>query len=243
MIPHIVHYCWFGRTKKPKNIQRYIDKWHQMLPDYQIIEWNEDNFPVDYCSYTKEAYEMKKYAFVSDVARLYALVQYGGVYLDTDVEILKRFDQYIDEATVVLSKESNSLLMTAFMATEKHNKIFEDLLEAYKTRRFKNTDGTLNCVANTVYLTEYMEKMGLSFDVTPQYLDENVVVYDWKVFGAFNADESQFKITDSTILVHYCRASWGTPMFRLQLTLKKNLAFLLGGGYNKIRRLLKKLKN
>ena len=111
MIPKIIHYCWFGGLDKPEKVQKYIDGWKNILPGYQIIEWNEKNFSIDYCRYTEEAYQRRKYAFVSDVARLYALKTYGGVYLDTDVEILKDFTSELD-ASEIFSFESDTLLMT-----------------------------------------------------------------------------------------------------------------------------------
>ena len=89
MIPKIIHYCWFGGKEKPKEVNDYILTWKKVLPDYQVIEWNESNVDLDFNRYVKEAYGKKKYAFVSDVCRLYALKEMGGVYLDTDVEVLK----------------------------------------------------------------------------------------------------------------------------------------------------------
>lgn len=229
MIPHIIHYCWFGREKKPPKIQKYIDGWHNLLPDYRFIEWNEDNFPVDYCEYTKEAYEIKKYAFVSDVARLFGLYKYGGIYLDTDVEILKRFDQYLDSAEMILARESGKLLMTAFIAVSEKNDDIKALLDEYATRKFMNDNGTINQVANTVYLTEYMKAQGLELGKRQQILDRSINVYDYTIFGAFNADESIYEITEKTVLIHHCLASWGTPLFRISLSSKKWLAEKWGG--------------
>ena len=91
MIPKIIHYCWFGRGKKSKEIEKYINTWKIILPDYQIIEWNESNFPYKKWKFCREAYAVKSYAFVADVCRLYALYEMGGIYLDTDVEVLKSF--------------------------------------------------------------------------------------------------------------------------------------------------------
>lgn len=97
MIPKIIHYCWFGRNPLPKSAIKCIESWKQFFPDYQIKEWNEDNFNVNITLYTREAYEKKKYAFVSDYARYWILYNYGGLYFDTDVEILKSFDSIIEK--------------------------------------------------------------------------------------------------------------------------------------------------
>lgn len=229
MIPHIIHYCWFGNKKKPHKIEKYIDEWKKLLPDYEFIEWNEENFPIDYCKYTKEAYELKKYAFVSDVARLYGLYEYGGVYLDTDIEILKRFDKYLDEAKIIFSLESSSLLMTGFMAGEKNAFIFRSLLEEYSDRQFVTSDGFMNCIANTVYLTNYMKKIGLSTQVKRQVIGDGIYIYDNTVFGAYDADRSEFQVSDETVLIHHCLASWQNTKGRTMLGIKKILANHAGG--------------
>ncbi len=240
MIPQIIHYCWFGKNEKPDNIKSYIKEWHQILPNYQFIEWNEDNFPIDYCTYTKEAYEMKKYAFVSDVARLYAINKYGGIYLDTDIEVLKDFSAFLN-CSAIFSFESKDLLMTGFFAAEHGNKIIADLLEEYKNRKFKLENGKLNLVANTVYLTSYLHnKKNLEKNGLPQRLGE-IDVYNFKTFGGFNADDSMFEISTETYLVHHCFASWGTRTFRVQFALKKHIAHLWGGRlYKTLRRILRK---
>lgn len=240
MIPHIIHYCWFGNSKKPGNVMQYINKWKGLFPDYQFIEWNEKNFPVDFCNYTKEAYALKKYAFVSDVARLYGLYNYGGIYLDTDVEVLKRFDDHIDKARMVFSLESDSLLMTGFMAGEKESDVFKALLGEYSNRRFIKKDGTLNTTANTVYLTEYMKNIGMAFDKQYQVIGEGIHIYDHTVFGAFNADTSTFDVNEDTVLIHHCLASWENLKERTILKIKKFLANNAGGVYQMLRLAKKK---
>ena len=92
MIPKIIHYCWFGRNEKPLEVKKCINSWKKILPDYQIVEWNEENFDISNNLYAEEAYRDRKYAFVSDVARVYALINLGGIYLDTDVEVYRSFD-------------------------------------------------------------------------------------------------------------------------------------------------------
>ena len=101
MIPKIIHYCWFGRNEKPEKIQKCIESWKIHLSDYQIIEWNEDNFDYNLLTYTKDAYNAKKYAFVSDVARVKALYEMGGIYLDTDVMVYQNFDSILKHNCVL----------------------------------------------------------------------------------------------------------------------------------------------
>ena len=95
MIPKIIHYCWFGGKKKPENVEQYILSWKNKCPDYEIREWNENNFDIKSNCFCKEAYEKKKWAFVSDYARLAILYKYGGIYMDTDVEVIKPFDNLL----------------------------------------------------------------------------------------------------------------------------------------------------
>ena len=95
-IPKMVHYCWFGGKEKPEDVKKCIESWKQFLSDYQLMEWNEDNFDIERLQYTREAYAAGKYAFVSDVARIEALYQYGGFYMDTDVEVLKSFNPLLE---------------------------------------------------------------------------------------------------------------------------------------------------
>ena len=96
MIPKIIHYCWFGRNPLPSSVQKCIASWRKFFPDYEIKEWNEDNFDLDMYPYAREAYENRKFAFVTAVVRLYALYHEGGIYMDTDVEVLKPLEVFLD---------------------------------------------------------------------------------------------------------------------------------------------------
>lgn len=238
-IPKIIHYCWFGRKEKPKEVQKYIESWKSVLPDYQIIEWNEENFPIDYCDYARDAYKAGKYAFVSDVARLYALNEYGGIYFDTDIEILRTLDEYL-EAAMILSFESSSIIMTAFFAAEPNCNIVASLLNEYKSRPFRLPDGNLNLIANSVYITEYLEKNGLIRNGREQRLSNDIYVYEHERFGAFNADTSEMDISDNTILVHHCMATWMKSSDRAMLSLKKILAKVFGKYYQQVREMVRK---
>ena len=113
----IIHYCWFGGNKKPKNFNKYIKTWKKFLPDYEIKEWNEQNFDVNSTEFSKEAYKMKKWAFVSDVARIYALKEHGGVYFDTDIEVAKKIDHLI-ENEIWLGREDDKFLATAMIGAK-----------------------------------------------------------------------------------------------------------------------------
>lgn len=226
-IPKIIHYCWFGGKKKTKRILSYISSWEKYLPEYQIIEWNEDNFDINSNEYVREAYMSNKYAFVSDVARLQALYTYGGIYFDTDIEVRSSLDSYLD-SSLILAFESNTILMSAFLAAKKNNNIIKEFLDIYSDMNFVNQDGSFNNIANTVYLTNIMKKRGLILDNNKQELLDGTKVYPMEIFGAFDADNSCFVISNNTVLVHRCLASWIDPKKRLMFKLKRIISAILG---------------
>ena len=125
-IPKIIHFVWFGKGVIPEKDQKCIASWVLNCPDYEIMMWNEDTFDINSNQYVKEAYENKKYAFVSDYVRLYALYNYGGIYLDTDVEIFKPFDEFL-KYDFFTSFENMCMLVLAVTGCTKHNKIIEKL--------------------------------------------------------------------------------------------------------------------
>lgn len=118
MIPKIVHYVWLGHGEKSDKIKTCIESWHKYLPDYEIIEWNEDNFDINYNDFTKQSYELKQYAFTSDVVRLWALYNYGGIYLDTDVLVYKPLDEFLSEPAFTGFEDTN-YPVTATMRSRK----------------------------------------------------------------------------------------------------------------------------
>ena len=123
MIPKTIHYCWFGGNPLPDLAVKCIDSWKKYCPDYEIKEWNEKNFNLDACPYVREAYEAKKWAFVSDYARLYAMVTEGGIYMDTDVEVLKPLDEYLDNLAFS-GFQTEKEIPTGIMACEKGFPLF-----------------------------------------------------------------------------------------------------------------------
>ena len=155
-IPKIIHYCWVGNKPKPQEVLNYIESWKKILPDYEIKEWNEENFDFrNACSYAKEACEEKKWAFVTDYMRLSILYQYGGIYLDTDVELLKRFDELLNQPAF-MCYECSFAVCTAVIGAEKHSKIIGDLLQSYNKRKFRQNDGRLDIMPNSRYIFDYL---------------------------------------------------------------------------------------
>lgn len=166
MIPKIIHYCWFGRGKKPYLIRKCIESWKRIMPDYEIKEWNEDNFDVNAIPFVKQAYEEKKWAFVADVCRFYACYNDGGIYLDTDVEVFKRFDCFLDNhffaGTEV--RENGQLHFTTLDAStfgcEKGHWFAFKCLHWYDNKPFRLNNGTIPGGVVQVVATQLLEPYG-----------------------------------------------------------------------------------
>lgn len=207
MIPKIIHYCWFGGKEKPEEAKRCIKSWKNILPDYQIKEWNESNFDISQNRYVLEAYEVRKYAFVTDYVRLYALATEGGIYMDTDVEVLKSYDQFLHHIAFS-GFENNNYVPTGMMASEKNGLWVTDLLEDYKSRHFIKEDGTFDMTTNTFTITEYMKKKGLVCNNTYQDLPGLVTLYPSEYFCPKDHTTGVIFKTENTVCIHHFAASW-----------------------------------
>ena len=160
MIPKTIHYCWFGRGQMPPLAVKCIESWKKFLPDYILKEWNEDNFDVSANKYVRQAYENRKFAFVTDYVRLYALYTEGGVYMDTDVEVLGSYDKFLHH-TAFSGFETDGNVPTGMMAAEKGSLWAKELLDGYKDRVFIKEDGSFDTTTNTFVITRYMVDKGL----------------------------------------------------------------------------------
>lgn len=237
-IPQIIHYCWFGKGKKTKLMIKCMKTWSKFFPDYKFIEWNEDNFNINSNKYVKEAYKNKKYAFVSDYVRLYALYNYGGIYLDTDIEIVKGFIDIIKDRDIY-AFEKNDLIMTGVMIARKKSKIIEKFMKMYDNLKFVNDDGTFNLIPNTYRLTEILKEYGLICNNKKQTLENNIAdIYPIEYFCAYDMDNSYFIPTENTYTIHHYDGSWTSNKQKIQKKLKRIISMVLGVKlYDKIRKL------
>ena len=213
-IPQIVHYCWFGGKEKPEAVVRCMDSWKKWLPEYQFIEWNESNFNIAASNvYVREAYEAQKWAFVSDYVRLHALKTYGGIYLDTDVEVFRSFNELLEDEAF-LGFESKDYLTTAVMACCKGSWIIDDFIGRYENRHFILPDGSLDTdTTNVVVLTRMMKERGLVLNGKAQTV-AGVRIYPQKYFSPNDLCNVIGKYKKSNFTYHHCYASWyrsGTP--------------------------------
>lgn len=209
MIPNVIHYCWFGRKSKPKEVLDYIETWKKHNPDYVIKEWNEDNFDIHCCKYVWEAYKVKKFAFVSDYTRLYALYTEGGIYLDTDVEVRKSFDQLLGNHSFV-GWEDN-FLGTGILASVKGQRWVKDIIDTYKNEAFISWYGKLNTFPNPYRLNEVLKKYGLKMNHKADVLDSDIAIYPIDILCANNHEKRQYVITDNTISIHHYSGTWSSP--------------------------------
>lgn len=213
MIPKKIHYCWFGGNPLPELAQKCIASWKKYCPDYEIIEWNESNFDLNCCDYVKEAYQAKKWAFVSDVARLYALVNYGGIYMDTDVEVLKPLDDILGYEAVS-GFEAVDAIPTGLMACEAQQPMFVELLRDYDHAHFVKEDGSYDTSTNVVRITNACLKYGLVLNNTKQTVN-GFTLFPKDYFCPKDARTKALEVTSNTYTIHHFDGSWLTPEERL----------------------------
>lgn len=207
MIPKIIHYCWFGRGEMPKLAKQCIKSWKKYCPDYEIKEWNEDNFDLDLYPYAREAYDNRKFAFVTDVVRLYALYNEGGVYMDTDVEVIKPLDPFLKH-TAFSGFENEVYVPTGIMASEKGGLWAKENLEYYNGRHFLKEDGCIDNTTNVIIITNYMLKHGLVQNNTFQDFPGLITMYPKDYFCPLSWEGKQGQLTDNTVTIHHFAGSW-----------------------------------
>lgn len=207
MIPKIIHYCWFGGNPLPQDAIKCIESWKKLLPDYHIKEWNEQNFDISQMKYTEQAYRAKKYAFVTDYVRLYALYTDGGIYMDTDVEVLKPFDRFLHH-TAFSGFESDGNVPTGMMAAEKGSQWAKELLDDYNSREFIRPDGSLDMTTNTTVITNYMVNKGLILNNKYQDFPSLVTMYPSEFFCPKDHGTGQIHLTDNSYCIHHFAGSW-----------------------------------
>jgi mannosyltransferase OCH1-like enzyme len=207
MIPKQIHYCWFGGNPLPDSAKKCIESWKKFCSDYEIIEWNESNFDVNCCEYVHEAYEAKKWAFVSDVARLYIVAEHGGIYLDTDVELIKPLDSLLKYNGFMGFEEKQYVALGLGFGAIKGNPLVCELAESYRSLSFIREDGSYNLKPIPHYTTEIMEKHGLQTNGKFQMID-GVAVFPKEYFCPFDYNTGKMNITPNTYSIHWYDASW-----------------------------------
>lgn len=242
MIPKIVHYCWFGEKNKPAKVQRCIDSWRLILNDYQFVEWNENNFDINRSEYTRQAYEQEKYAFISDIARIEALRKYGGIYMDTDVEVYKSFDDLLENAKCILGFEYDNWVATSFMACEKNHPFLDEFEELYAREVFLQKDGTLNTNTNVNRLTKLLCGKGLVRNNKRQTLSDEIEIYPTEYFSPYDYANCIMEKTDNSYCAHLFFVTWLPKTEQIKKCVKRMVVRIIGRqGLKKIRKIMKRV--
>jgi mannosyltransferase OCH1-like enzyme len=231
MIPKVLHYCWFGQNPLPEDLKKCIESWQRIMKDYEIVVWDETRFDINEPVFVKEAYQLKKWAFVADYVRLHALFSEGGIYLDTDVRVIKKFDEFLNaeffssiECHPSIMEEQNTKrylyddgtskqpftpipgigMQSAFLGSRRGHPFLQECLDYYKQQHFLLPDGSYfdKIIAPTI-LSMNSERYGFKYIDKDQCINNGMCIYDSKTF----ASRPDFA-TEKSYAVHYCVGSW-----------------------------------
>ena len=234
MIPKIIHYCWFGQNRLPEEAIKCINSWKKFCPKYKIIEWNEKNYNVRKNKYMSDAYDEKKWAFVSDYARIDIVYNYGGIYLDTDVELIKTLDAFLNDPLFCGwerdddEKKNNFVAFGLGFGAEKNSIILKDILKLYDNINFINDDGTLNLIPCPSYQTMILEKYGLDTRNRDYQKNNNFVVYPESYFSPKSLMTGKIELTKDTVSIHHFSHSWGDKGRKFYDKIERKLAKKVG---------------
>ena len=214
MIPKIIHYCWFGRNPLPESAIKCINSWKKFFPDYEIKEWNEDNFDVNIIPYTAEAYEAKKYAFVSDYARFWILYHFGGIYFDTDVEVIKPFDDIMARGPfmgIEVDSPNDSIAPLVApglgLGAEAGMPFYKEVLDYYQPLHFMTADGKTSTVTVVKHTTAVLTANGMKNENSLQEVC-GIRIYPREYFNPLNDNTGVLDITDNTRSIHWYTKTW-----------------------------------
>lgn len=212
MIPKRLHYCWFGGHSLPPQAEKCMRSWIENCPGYEIIRWDETNSCLDDCPYVSQAFKAGKWAFVSDYVRLKALWDCGGIYLDTDVELLQPLDAFLKNSAF-FGFESREKVATCVIGAEAGHLLISDLLEMYSHISFLKADGSYDCTTNVERITDELRKRGLQATNEFQTV-ANVAIYPHDVFSPKSLETGKIALTKNSCAIHHFDASWMTASQR-----------------------------
>ncbi|MBR0445878.1 MAG: polysaccharide pyruvyl transferase family protein [Oscillospiraceae bacterium] len=232
-IPKIIHYCWVGDKPKPQSVLYCIESWKRYCPDYEIREWNETNYDFTKNEYMRQAYEAKKWGFVPDYARLDIVYEHGGIYLDTDVEMVRSFDELLDNRNFFgfeLTDCDDQFYVNCGhgFGAEAKDKTIKRLRDFYDTVSFINLDGSLNILPSPHYTTQVLRRMGLRSENTDQRFPE-FTVYASDVLCPKNFRTGRLTKTARTVSIHHFTASWVDDKIKQEIAHQKNIKQRFGG--------------
>ena len=213
MIPNVIHYCWFGDQPLDDEAQKCIASWRRFFPNYEIKEWNEKNFDIDSCDYIKQAYEARQWAFVSDYARFWILYHEGGIYFDTDVEVINPIDDILSNGAFMgMEKDGNgkkySIAPGLGMAAPSNMSIFKDIIDSYHGDSFKIEEKTLTSKTVVIRVSDILRKYGYNPSIDKIQKIAGIYIYPSDYFCPIDFRTGIFAATDNTRSIHHYKASW-----------------------------------
>ena len=225
-IPKTIHYCWLGRNPKPKSVLKCIESWKKFCPDYEIIEWNEDNLDISSHLYSKQAYEAKAWAFATDYFRLWIVYTYGGIYLDTDVQVIKPLEPLLKNKAF-MGFENEEMLNTGLgFGAEAGSAFLAENMKAYENLKFLNADGTYNRTPAPEYSTEVAKRHGLTNDTGKIQTVLDLTCYPREYFAPKDYFTGRLKVTKNTYSIHHYDSTWFTPEEQVQRRHDLTVAYL-----------------
>lgn len=219
MIPKIIHYIWFGKNPYPPKIQKCIESWKRHLPDYRIMLWNEDSFPIDKaCLFVREAYNNKQYAFVSDYVRFYALYNYGGIYLDTDVEVIKAIDEKLLQTDTLLVLDDGGFISGSTIMSVQGSAFIKDSMEYYHNISFVLNNGKYNNEVINTHMQNRLYQSGYKRVNTFQklyYNNQEVAIFPDEYFHVRSLLSGKLNITQNSYAIHWHTILWTSRKTRI----------------------------
>lgn len=225
MIPKIIHYCWFGRKKKPRLIRKCLRSWKKYCPEYQIVKWNEDSFDLSAAPlFVRQALEAKEWAFASDYYRLAVVYEHGGIYLDTDVQLIRSLDGLLkDKAFFGFMSDSVRIATGLGFGAEKGSPILAEIMSEYLVDSLPRSADGREVITNSKRETKVFVAHGLKQDGSEQFLDEYIHVYPPEYFCPIPWEGgSPENVTDHTVSIHWATGSWRTKAYKQKMRRIKN---------------------
>ncbi|MFT4801432.1 MAG: hypothetical protein ACI93N_001204 [Flavobacteriaceae bacterium] len=209
-IPKIIHYCWFGPKPIPNLELKCMESWTKHLTDYKFMFWNEETFDIENSNeYVIGAYQKKMYAFVADYVRIHAMVKYGGVYLDTDIELLSPIDKFLENEAFT-GFENKTKVAAGIMGCKKGNEVFKQMLDYYESVDFVNSKNDINITTICSVMMNVIEGIGFEYKNSEQSFS-NFHIYERDVFYPKKMKDDSFRVTDQSVSIHHYSGSWLTP--------------------------------
>lgn len=244
MIPKKIHYCWFGENPLPETAKKYMNTWKKYCPDYEIIEWNEKNFDITQNQYCQEAYKAKKWAFVSDYARLKVLYEYGGIYMDTDIEVIKPLDDLL-KYNCFAGFEDENRIQTGIFGAEIKNEFIKILLNDYQNRHFICGKNKYDLSTNVQFITQKLkDNYNIQLNNIYQIFGNNYVLLPFDYLCCKNYLTEKICITKNSYTIHHFDGSWLNSYGKIKIFIQKIFCVILGiKRFNKLKDIIKNVKN